>query len=174
MHSGPVSPPPPQTTANFRNFKKSTAPCKVHNMGLRYIKVQYSWMFLFMSRVSLTCGVLHWPYCYMQTGVHCRVIWTPFKTQGFIDLFAITCTDKKVKFSSYIRKFRMEQLQSHIWLTVSHIRGNICAFRHILGSPSSFMTLQLLHFEFPYIWGKLTCIVRLRVSLCNTQVSTAH
>ncbi len=26
---------------------------------------------------------------------------------------------KKIKFSSYIRKFRMEQLQSHIWLTAS-------------------------------------------------------
>ncbi len=26
---------------------------------------------------------------------------------------------KKIKFSSYIRKFRMEQLQSHTWLTAS-------------------------------------------------------
>ncbi len=31
------------------------------------------------------------------------------------------------------------------------IWGNICAFPHILGSPSSYMTLQLLHSEFPYI-----------------------
>ncbi len=54
---------------------------------------------------------------------------------------------KKIKCSSYIRKFRMEQLQGHIWLTA-------CAFPHILGSPFSYMTLQLLHFEFPYIWGK--------------------
>ncbi len=30
--------PPPPTTAIFRTFKKSTAPYKVHNMGLRYIK----------------------------------------------------------------------------------------------------------------------------------------
>jgi hypothetical protein len=29
--------------------------------------------------------------------------------------------------------------------------GNIFAFPHILGSPSSYMTLQLLHSEFPYI-----------------------
>jgi hypothetical protein len=35
----------------------------------------------------------------------------------------------------------MEQLQSHIW-------GNIFAFPHILGSPSSYMTLELLHSEF--------------------------
>ncbi len=30
---------PPKTTAIFRDFKKSTAMCKVHNVGLRYIKV---------------------------------------------------------------------------------------------------------------------------------------
>jgi hypothetical protein len=29
---------PPQTTAISRDFKKSTAMCKVHNVGLRYIK----------------------------------------------------------------------------------------------------------------------------------------
>ncbi len=34
------------------------------------------------------------------------------------------------------------------------IWGNICAFPHILGSPSSNITLQLRHSEFPYIWGK--------------------
>ncbi len=44
----------------------------------------------------------------------------------------------------------MEQLQSQIWLTAPHIWGNICAFPHILGSPSRYMTLQLLHSEFPY------------------------
>ncbi len=34
--------------------------------------------------------------------------------------YQIVYTDKKKrKFSSYIRKFRMEQLQSHIWLTAS-------------------------------------------------------
>ncbi len=30
---------------------------------------------------------------------------------------------KKIKFSSYIRKFRAEQLQSHIWLTASSYMG---------------------------------------------------
>jgi hypothetical protein len=29
-----------------------------------------------------------------------------------------------------------------------HIWGNICAFPHILGSPSSYLTFQLLHFDF--------------------------
>ncbi len=58
-----------------------------------------------------------------------------------------TLIKNKIKFSSYRRKFRMEQLQSHIWL-------NICAFPHILGSPFLFTTLQLLNSEFPYKWGK--------------------
>ncbi len=42
----------------------------------------------------------------------------------------------------------MEQLQrpSYIW-------GKICSFPHILGSPSSYK-MQLLHSEFPFIWGK--------------------
>jgi hypothetical protein len=30
------------------------------------------------------------------------------------------------------------------------IWGNICAFPHILGNPSSYMILQLLHSEIPY------------------------
>ncbi len=45
-------------------------------------------------------------------------------SQAFFSLSASawqTYTDKKkkIKFSSYIRKFGMEQLQSHIWLTAS-------------------------------------------------------
>ncbi len=40
-------------------------------------------------------------------------------------------TDKKENQIFLIRKFRMEQLQSHIWLTASSCRGKICAFPHI-------------------------------------------
>ncbi len=66
--------------------------------------------------------------------------------------FCTLCTliNKKIKLSSYIRKFRMEQLQSHIWGRA----GNAQIFPHIWGSRWSYMTLQLLHSEFPYIWGK--------------------
>ncbi len=47
----------------------------------------------------------------------------------------------------------MEQLQSHIRLTAYSycIWLNICAFPHILGSPSSYMTLQPILSEFPYV-----------------------
>jgi hypothetical protein len=61
---------------------------------------------------------------------------------------------KKTKFSSCIRKSRVEQLQSHIWLTAAS--SYITKYWHIssytvLGSPSSYLTLQPLPYEFPYI-----------------------
>ncbi len=38
IHNVPITPPPhPHQQPFFRAFKKSTAPYKVHNMGLRYI-----------------------------------------------------------------------------------------------------------------------------------------
>ncbi len=44
------------------------------------------------------------------------------KTFGII-LALWTLIKKKMKFSSYIRKFKMEQLQSYIWLTASSYMG---------------------------------------------------
>ncbi len=61
---------------------------------------------------------------------------------------------KKIKFSSYIRKFRRERLHRHICLTPPQILLNSCAFPHILGSPSSYLTLQPLPSKFLYLWGK--------------------
>jgi hypothetical protein len=45
----------------------------------------------------------------------------------------------------------MEQLQSHICLSASSYMTKYVRIPHILGSPSSYMTLQLLLSEFPYI-----------------------
>ena len=42
----------------------------------------------------------------------------------------------------------MEQSYMTNGLLNPHIWGNICAFHHIFGSSSSYMTLQLLHSEF--------------------------
>ncbi len=47
----------------------------------------------------------------------------------------------------------MEQLQSHIWLTASSYMAKYLRISSYIRSPSSYMTLQLLHSEFPYIWG---------------------
>ncbi len=67
-----------------------------------------------------------------------------------------TLLKEKSIFSSFIRKLRRDRVQSHLWLTASsysHIWQNICAFPHILGSPSSYMTLQPIPFsEFPYMY----------------------
>ncbi len=68
-------------------------------------------------------------------------------------------TDKKEnQISSYLRKFRMEQLQSRIWLRASSYMGKyfrISSYTYQEALPHIWvMTLQLLHSEFPYIWGK--------------------
>jgi hypothetical protein len=64
-------------------------------------------------------------------------------------------TDKKENniFLTY-KEIRWERLRSHIRLMASSytVWLNICAFPHILGRPSSNITLQLLPSEFPYIW----------------------
>ncbi len=56
---------------------------------------------------------------------------------------------------------RMDWLQSHIWLSASSytVWLNICAFPHILGSPSSYMTLQPITSEFPHILEKFLFLV---------------
>ncbi len=55
----------------------------------------------------------------------------------------------KKKFSSYIRN-SAGLVQSHIWL-MNPSYTNICAFPHILGSPSSYMILHPIPSEFPYM-----------------------
>ncbi len=61
-------------------------------------------------------------------------------------------TDKK-NVSSYIRKFRGSDAKSYMTTDLLLYGENICAFPHILGSPSSYMTFQS---EFPCIWGKFS------------------
>ncbi len=46
-----------------------------------------------------------------------------------------TLIKKKIKFSSNIRKFRMEQLQSHIWLTASSYMGKYLRISSYIRSP---------------------------------------
>ncbi len=94
-----------------------------------------------------------------------------FRTWIFICKKSVRTVEGRYSFSMVLQnpegilikkkiKFRREQLQSHIWLSKTnglgppHIWGNIYVFPQILVIPSSYMTLQLLHSEFPYIWGK--------------------
>ncbi len=99
--------------------------------GFTYIQLHYSTIVhSILKRLYIYC--IGRGQCFL-----CRLIWLQclpppllsYNT-GYILLFLSLClsslcaepayTDKKeVKFSSYMRKFRMEQLQSHIWLTAS-------------------------------------------------------
>ncbi len=51
---------------------------------------------------------------------------------------------KEIQNGTVEKSYMTNSLLIGIWL-------NICAFPHILGSPSSYMTFQLLHSEFPDI-----------------------
>ncbi len=46
-----------------------------------------------------------------------------------------TLIKKKIKLSSYIRKFRVEQLQSHIWLTASSYIGKYLRISSYIRKP---------------------------------------
>ncbi len=61
----------------------------------------------------------------------------------FVQCIHTTLIKKKIKFSSYKRKCRMEQLQSHIWLTASTY---IWKYLRI----SSYIRTPFLIYEFPY------------------------
>ncbi len=89
-------------------------------------------------------------YWWSREKLELRKMQASFLTQA--NLF----TEKKKRKFSYMRKFRRESyMQSHIWLTASsYMTKYFCAFPHILGSHSSYMTLQPIPSGFPYLWGK--------------------
>jgi hypothetical protein len=61
---------------------------------------------------------------------------------------------KKIKFSSYMRKFRREQLQSHLRLTASSYMTKYWRISSYIRKPFLiYMTVQLFPSEYPYIRG---------------------
>ncbi len=93
---------------------------------------EWSWDFLNMSCASI------------QVCVQCMA---DLLSEGYCA--RATLIKKKRKFSSYIRKFRWKRLQSNIWLTAF---SYMVQYLRILGSPSSYMTLQPPPSEFPNIY----------------------
>ncbi len=67
-----------------------------------------------------------------------------FTSYNYVDKYNGTQIKKKIKFSSYIRKFRVEQLQSHIWLTASSYMGKYFRILFI----SSYIRKPLLIYDF--------------------------
>ncbi len=78
----------------------------------------------------------------------------------FAPNFKVGCTDKKENkiFIIYLEIQSGVQLQSNILYEegLPNIWGNAKNFPHIWGGRYSYITLQLLHSEFPYIWGKFS------------------
>ncbi len=56
-------------------------------------------------------------------------------TMNSSDFPWITLIKKKIKFSSYIRKFRREQLRSHIWLTAASFMGKYFRISSYIRKP---------------------------------------
>ena len=54
------------------------------------------------------------------------------------ELHRQTLIKKKIEFFSYMRKFRREQLQSHVWGRLSNIWGNAQIFSHKFGGRYSY------------------------------------
>ncbi len=66
-----------------------------------------------------------------------------------IEGVATALIKKKIKFSSYIRKVRMEQLQSHIsW------NKSVLIYEEMRKYLTIYVSSHMLHSEFPYNWGK--------------------
>ncbi len=79
--------------------------------------------------------------------ITCSADWNPF---------VCMYTDKKENQIFLMYKEIQSGAVAKSYMTNGLLMGirNIWAFPHILGSSSSYMTLQLLHSEFPSIWGK--------------------
>ncbi len=76
--------------------------------------------------------------------------------QLFAQLFGqSTLIKNKINFSSYIRNSEGSCAKSYMTNDLLIYGENICAFPHILGSPSSYITLHPIPTGFPYIWGKV-------------------
>ncbi len=94
-----------------------------------YIKLTYSYIFISQYIYYIYVPL---PYKFMRIFQVSRVVSRDqdrmylTSPKGFVNYIlspVSTLIKKKVKFSSYIRKFRVEQLQSNIWLTASSYLG---------------------------------------------------
>jgi hypothetical protein len=115
--------------------------------------LEREWGNLFHS--SGYCTVLTWLLWCLKLNLFTH---TFFRCLFRIFYMATTLIKKKIKFSSYKRKFRRERLQSQIWLTASSYMVKYLHVSSYIRSPFSYMTLQQIPSEFPYRWGKFRFI----------------
>jgi hypothetical protein len=89
-------------------------------------------------------------------------------------------TDKKDRKKFLIYKYvlgKSEGSGAKSYMTnIPHIQygENICAFPHILGSPSSYMTLHPIPFEFPYtVYKEYFVFFFISVLIAIAQISSS-
>ncbi len=74
----------------------------------------------FLENIESSRNCFIWKNCVKIIHVHYEETFVIQKTwdwaEFWLKVVETTLIKKKIKFSSYIRKFRIEQLQSHIWL----------------------------------------------------------
>ncbi len=65
----------------------------------------------------------------------------------------------KFKFSSYLRKFRGDRMQSQLWLKASSYRVKYLRVSSYIGEPF-LIYMHPIPSKFPYIWGKFYFLFR--------------
>ncbi len=113
----------------------SSALCTLRPWPLQYRSIGLQEPFLLMSFGFILKSLIglynkHWQLAWVNYCVR-------FCNKTITELFVSTArTDKKKrKFSSYIRKFRVDQLQSHIWLTASSYMGKYLRISSYIRKP---------------------------------------
>ncbi len=93
---------------------------------------------------DVSCPAWQWirrlasAWCLGRWQMLCWCLLLDFQPINFIRVTTCiypTLIKKKIKFSSYIRKFRVEQLQSHIWLTASSYIGKYMRISSYIRKP---------------------------------------
>ncbi len=101
---------PPESVSVDRNRKSSCVPVWLpSSLG-------------FSSQLRLSSPLNGYSYSLQCLTLHSVLIHNVTIYNG------LSLIKKKRKLSSYIRKFRRDRVQSHIWLTAPHIWLNICNF----------------------------------------------
>ncbi len=120
--------------------------CKKHEggnltLGHLYIGALLTDKILHMSKWSEVCKIFYVPE---RSFLHLMHLWT-LEISSFLGpkWHSPTLIKKKIKLSSYIGKFRVVQLQSHIWLTASSYIGKYLRISSIIRKPKWFSFLSV-------------------------------
>ncbi len=147
----------------------NTVQCTVY-VTVQNSRTQYSQNYTPSGNI---CSYKYWTYLQVVTGnvygrlyllryiiilKNCFLLYISHQCQGHpLSLLQInTVIKNKIKFSSNIGNSKGSGAKSYMTNDLLIYGENICTFPHMLGSPSSYMTLHPIPSEFPYISGKFS------------------